>query len=67
MQRTSLKKNRSVYYTRNFNDTYTGTNYQLSSMQDHSKSENHQRAVREEEHDKALKEGISVTSRKVVL
>ena len=41
--------------TRNFNDTFT-----VSSMQDHSKSESHQQAVQEKEHNKALKEGISV-------
>ena len=35
-------------------------------MQDHSKSESHQRAVQEEKHDKALKEGISVPPCKVV-
>ena len=35
-------------------------------MQDHSKSESHQRAVQEEEHNKALKEGISEPPSKVV-
>ena len=38
---------------RNFNDTFISTNYQISGMRDHSKSECHQRAAREEEHDKA--------------
>ena len=42
------------------------TNYRLSSMQDHKNSESHQEAVPEEEHDKALKEGISVPLRKIV-
>ena len=32
----------------------------------HSKSDSHQRAVREQKHNKALKEGISVPPRKVV-
>ena len=35
-------------------------------MQDHSKLQSHQQAVREEEHDKALKEGMSVPPHKVV-
>ena len=33
-----------IQSTRNFNDTFmvSSTNYRLSSLQDHSKSENHQ-------------------------
>ena len=42
------------------------TNYQLSSLRDHSKSKSHQRAVQEEEHNKVLKEGVSVPLRKLV-
>ena len=42
------------------------TNYKLSSLRDHSKSKSHQRAVQEEEHDKVLKEEISVPLHKVV-
>ena len=57
-----------IQSTRNFNDTFIvgNTNYQLSSLWDHSKSDSHQPSVREEEHNKALKEGISVPPRKVV-
>ena len=35
-------------------------------MRDHSKSESHQRAIQEKEHDKALKVGISITPQKFV-
>ena len=54
--------------TGNCNDTFIVgcTNYRLSSLRNHCKSESHQRAVREEEHNKALKEGIRVPPCKVV-
>jgi len=53
---------------RNFSDTFIvgSTNYRLSSLRDHSKSESHQRAVREEKHTTAIREGTSVPQRKVV-
>ena len=57
-----------IQSTRNLNDTLIvgSTNYRLSSLRDHSKSEGHRRAVWEEKHDKALKEGISVPLCKVI-
>ena len=66
MQCAPLKE--IIQSTRNVNDTFIvgSTNHRLSSLQDHSKSESHQRAVREEEHNKALKERISVPPHKVV-
>ena len=42
------------------------TNYQLSSLGDHSKSESLQCVVREEEHNKALKEKSSVPLHKIL-
>ena len=57
-----------IQFTKNFNDTFIigSTNYRLSSLQDHRKSESHQQAAQEEEHDKVLKDGINVPPSKVV-
>ena len=57
-----------IQSTRNFNDIFIvgSTNNRLSSLRYHSKSESHQRAVQEQKHNKALKEGISVPPCKVV-
>lgn len=52
----------------NFSSTFIvgSTNYRLSSLKDHDTSLSHQRALREEEHEKASAEGINLPPRKVV-